>query len=282
MARLESGWSRFAVGESTALVYKARPAATGEPLPAVVLVQEIWGVDEFITDVAGRFAAAGYLAFAPDLYSLGGARPPELAPERIQRAKEFLDTLPHTQWWDAAARDAALADLPGDGGGRLRATFATLFGPHLGDRHVESPRAAVAAAFADEAANGKAGVVGWCKGGGLAGRLACVEPGLEAAVVFYGAAPPAEEVPGIACPVLGFYGGADPVVTGGVPAFAAAMETTGKQFTWHIYDGAPHAFFNDTRASYTVAAARHAWAETLAFLSRNLGGTPPSEQGEAG
>ena len=282
MARLESGWSRFPVGESTALAYKARPAATGEPLPAVVLVQEIWGVDEFITDVAGRFAAAGYLAFAPDLYSLGGARPPELAAERIQRAKEFLDTLP-----------------PRSGGTRPRGMRRW--------RICRATRAGGCGRRSRRCSARTSATATWRSRAPRSRRLARTRPRTERPASWAGAraapwpagslawspawrrrssstAPPrrAEEVPGIACPVLGFYGGADPVVTGGVPAFAAAMEATGKQFTWHIYDGAPHAFFNDTRASYTVAAARHAWAETLAFLSRNLGGTPPSEQGEVG
>jgi len=246
----------------------------------VVLVQEIWGVDGFIMDVAGRLAAAGYLACAPDLYSLGGMRPPELAVVRIQRAKELLDTVPPHLWWDAAARERALAQLPGDDGAQLKATFAALLGPHAGDGHLDILRAAVAAARADVRGDGHIGVAGWCRGGALAGRLACVEPGLDAAVVYYGAAPPAEDVPGIACPVLGLYGGADPAVSDGVPAFAHAMRTAGKRFTWRLYDGAPHAFFNDTRAAYHVAAARHAWAETLTFLSRHLGGDPVAEGGE--
>ena len=280
--RLESGWGRFTAADTTALVYSARPAAAEEPLPAVVLVQEIWGVDEFITDVAGRFAAAGYLAYAPDLYSPGGARPPALAAARIARAKEFLDTLPHASWWDAETREAALAGLPLEEGEALAATFAALLGPHADDGHLDILHAAVAAVRADDTCDGRVGVAGWCRGGALAGRLACVEPGLDAAVIFYGAAPPAEDVPGVGCPVLGLYGGADPVVTDGVPAFAAAMEAAGKHFAWRVYDGAPHAFFNDTRAAYHVAAARDAWAETLTFFSRHLAVSPPARCGETG
>jgi carboxymethylenebutenolidase len=269
--RLDSGWVQFPVGETTAAAYRARPEAAGSPLPAVVLVQEVWGVDEFIMDVAHRFAAAGYLAFAPDLYSLGGARPPELAPEAIQRAKEFLDTVPPSSWWDAGAREKELAALPAAQARELRATFDRIL--DWGDLWdlVDLLRAAVAAAGADAAGSGWVGVAGWCRGGALVGRLACREPELKAAVIFYGAAPDDRDVPGIACPVLGFYGGADPVVSQGVPGFAAAMRAADKQFAWHIYDGAPHAFFNDTRAAYTVSAARDAWAQTLAFLAGHVG-----------
>jgi carboxymethylenebutenolidase len=57
------------------------------------------------------------------------------------------------------------------------------------------------------------------------------------------------------------------------------MQAAGKDFTYHIYEGAPHAFFNDTCASYTAGAARHVWAHTLAFLCRHLDGSQ-EEHGE--
>jgi carboxymethylenebutenolidase len=270
---LESGWLEFPVASTTARAFRARPRAAREALPAVVLVQEIWGVDEFIVDMAGRFAVAGYLALAPDLYSLGGVRPPELEPLRIARAKAFLDTIPPASWWDDRARTEALESLPAGERGELAATFAGILGPFDWDGVVATLRAAVAFAGADPASSGAVGAVGWCVGGALAGRLACAEPALRAAVVFYGAAPDAAGVPAIACPVLGFYGGADPAITDGVPAFAAAMRAAGKDFDWHVYADAPHAFFNDTRAAYTVGAARHAWAHTVAFLCRHLSAT---------
>jgi carboxymethylenebutenolidase len=83
--------------------------------------------------------------------------------------------------------------------------------------------------------------------------------------------PPAERLGGIACPLLGIYGGEDGRVTGAVPAFADAMSAAGKRFEHHVYPGAPHAFFNDTRPAYRVGAARDAWARTLGFLVAQLG-----------
>ncbi len=74
--------------------YLSRPVAADGPLPGVVVIQEIWGVDRHIQDVADRFASAGYVALAPDLYSAGGGRPPALAVDRVEAAKAFLELDP--------------------------------------------------------------------------------------------------------------------------------------------------------------------------------------------
>jgi carboxymethylenebutenolidase len=261
----------FTTGRSTALTYRARPKPAGAALPAVVLVQEIWGVDEFIRDVAGRFAAAGYLAVAPDLYSLGGRRPPELDEQRVLAAKRFLDSVPPSSWWDDAARTEALAALPDPQREALTATFSHLLAPPDKPAQVAMLRDAVDFVRRDTGCTGRVASVGFCFGGALSALLACAEPELDAAVVFYGVSPAPEAVAGLSCPVLGFYGSEDPHVTGTVPAFAEAVRAAGKQFEWHVYHGAGHAFFNDTRRAYDVAAARQAWARTLTFLAEHLG-----------
>jgi carboxymethylenebutenolidase len=70
--------------------------------------------------------------------------------------------------------------------------------------------------------------------------------------------------------MAGFYGGLDARINAGLPAFAEAMGTAGKAFEHQVYDGAAHAFFNDTRPSYHVGAARDAFARVLEFFRRNL------------
>ncbi len=107
-------------------------------------------------------------------------------------------------------------------------------------------------------------------GGGLSAQLAASDAGLAAAVCFYGMPPGREEAERISCPLLGLYGSEDERITGQVPAFLETMRDLGKPFEQHIYDGAPHAFFNDTRPSYRVAAARDAWARTLAFFAQHV------------
>ena len=73
----ETGWVDVAMSKRPFAAYRVRPTAADGPLPAVVVIQEAWGVDEHVQDLARRLASAGYLTLAPDLYSVGG-RPNEL------------------------------------------------------------------------------------------------------------------------------------------------------------------------------------------------------------
>ncbi len=264
--RLEVGWTEFRSDGKTCAAFRARPAATGERLPGVLLVQEIWGVDEHIQDLTGRVATAGYTALAPDLYSLGG-RPEPLQAARVAAVKAFLNSLPVGTWWDEAVRREALAGLPAGERDAVAESLGALFAARDRDALVALLRDAFATLRDDPACDGRVAAVGWCMGGGLAARLACAEPALAGAAIFYGEAAPSELVPRIACPVIGFYGGEDPRITGAVPAFAGTMKAAGKEYEPHVYPGAPHAFFNDTRPSYTVGAARDAWARLLTFFA---------------
>jgi carboxymethylenebutenolidase len=120
-------------------------------------------------------------------------------------------------------------------------------------------------------AAGKIGVVGFCWGGGMVGRIAASGADVQAAVVFYGVAPPVEQVAAIKAPLLLHYAGADDRVNATVPAFEAALKAAGKPYTIHRYEGAQHAFHNDTAgARYDAAAARLAWSRTLEFFDRTL------------
>jgi carboxymethylenebutenolidase len=230
--------------------WRADPAPAHGRLPALLLVQEVWGVDGHIQDVTRRLAEAGYLVLAPDLYSLGG-KPPALEPRRVEAAKRFLDTLPAVAWGDQAAREQALAALPEPQRSEIAGSLAALFGS-AGDleAHLPTLLAAAAKLRAGQRCDGRVAALGFCMGGGLAALLACVERELAAAVVFYGPAPPAERVPDIRCPLLGLYGADDHRITDAVPALAETMRAAGKRFEYEIYPGAPHAFFNDTRSSY--------------------------------
>lgn len=266
----------FPSGERVLPGFMARPARVRQPLPAILVIQEVWGVDDHIQDLTLRLATAGYVAFAPDLYAEGGQRPETLAVGRVEGVKRFLDTLPPGAWGNPAERDAALARLPEPERTHVGGTLGTLFGGVMRDipgftRHL---RAAADFLRGHEASRGRpVGSTGYCMGGALSALLACADPKLAAAVIYYGAAPPAAQIPGIGCPLLGFYGGDDLRITEAVPALAQTLQAAGKRFEYHVYPGAPHAFFNDTRASYHVDAARDAWARTLAFFAQALGGT---------
>ena len=267
--RLQTGWIDVPMGGTTCASYRARPAAPEGALPAVLLVQEIWGVNEYIRDVAERFAACGYLALAPDLYSVG-QRPAELTPDRIEAAKRLMDSMPPANWGDPGQRQRAVSTLPEGEQEQVGTTLGTLFGPRDAGAQVSVLRDAVRALLNDEQCDGRIGTVGWCMGGTYAGLLACRERKLSAAVVFYGMPVPEEEVRALDCPLLGFYGAEDTRITAGVPAMDEAMRHAGKSFEYHVYAGAPHGFFNDTRPSYRVEASRDAWARCLTFLAQHL------------
>ncbi|MGA2163692.1 MAG: dienelactone hydrolase family protein [Solirubrobacteraceae bacterium] len=276
--KLQSEWIDYDSPAGAVAGYLARPLAVSGPAPGMVVIQEVWGVDGHIADVAERFASAGYVALAPDLYSAGGGRPPVLAAERVAGAKEFLNTIPTGQWMtvlgDEQRRAEALSQLPPGRAQEVGETIAALFGGAGGDpaRHLSVVRGAVAHLRAHPACAGRAvGSVGFCLGGGLSALLAGEEPELGAAVVFYGSSPTDEQAGAIHCPLRGFYGHDDPRIVGGLPAFDTALSAAGVDHELRIYPDTGHAFFNDTRPSYRAEAARDAWARTLAFFAVALG-----------
>jgi carboxymethylenebutenolidase len=107
-------------------------------------------------------------------------------------------------------------------------------------------------------------------GGGLSALLACEEPEISGAAIFYGSAPPAEKIPPIQCPVIGFYGGNDQRVNAGIPAFEEAMRGEGKSYERFVYEGANHSFFNDDGQAYNVKAVRDSFMRLLTFFYKTL------------
>ena len=119
--------------------------------------------------------------------------------------------------------------------------------------------------------NGKSGSVGFCWGGGLSLQTAVADPGLGAAVAYYGAQPVAEQVAAIKAPLLLHYAGLDDRINAGIPVFEAALKAAGKTYELHVYPGVNHAFNNDTSAArYDKAAADLAWKRTVDFLKAHL------------
>lgn len=269
--QLTSEWITYGEnGKYTGLLQYPRRAKT--PLPTLVVIQEIWGVDAHIEDVAARFAEAGYATFAPDLYAVDGARPEVLARERIDAVKAFLDTLPSTAWHSPDERQKALDRLPSPERESVHETFAKLFSGLNMELYMDQMLETTSFLRSDACAvsSGSIGSVGFCMGGALSALLACRDRELRGAAIFYGASPSADNVTQGTCPIIGFYGGLDPRITDGVTAFADAMKSASRPFDFHVYEGAQHAFFNDTRAGYHSDAARHAFAATLGFFLRHV------------
>ncbi len=118
---------------------------------------------------------------------------------------------------------------------------------------------------------GKVGCTGFCWGGGTTNQVAVNSPDLAAAVPFYGAQPAPGDVPKIKAAVLAHYGGEDQRINAGIPAFEEALKKAGIEYKIFIYEGAGHAFFNDTGSRYHKEAAALAWQRTIAFFKEKLG-----------
>jgi len=132
--------------------------------------------------------------------------------------------------------------------------------------------AALKFADAHPHSTGKVGCVGFCWGGGMAGRLAANSQQLDAAVVFYGMPPAAEEAARVRVPLLLHYAGLDSRINAAVPAFEQALKAAGANYQLYTYDGVEHAFHNDTNAvRYDADAAKLAWQRTVDFLTKSLG-----------
>ena len=210
----------------------ARPE--GAVRGAVVVLQEIFGVNSHIRSVADRFAAAGYLAVAPATFA------------RVQAGVEL--GYESQDMHDGMALKAAVEALPAPG-------------------VLSDIQAAVH--YAAEQGGGKVGIVGFCWGGLLTWRSACLVDGLSAAVPYYGGGmtTPEEAARQPRVPVMAHFGQRDhyiPVDT--VQAFAQAHP----QVQVHLYE-ADHGFHCDQRGSYDATAATAAWDRTLAFFGQHVG-----------
>jgi carboxymethylenebutenolidase len=119
--------------------------------------------------------------------------------------------------------------------------------------------------------SGNVGCTGFCWGGGMTNQVAVNAPTLKAAVPYYGRTPAVEDVPKIKAPVLAHYAGDDPGINSGIQAFEDAMKKAGTDYEIFIYDGAKHAFNNDSNPErYNEQAARLAWSRTVAFFKDKL------------
>lgn len=118
---------------------------------------------------------------------------------------------------------------------------------------------------------GKVGCTGFCWGGAMTNHVAVNSPDLDAAVPYYGGQPKPEDVPKIKAPLLLHYAGNDERINAGIPAFEAALKTAKIEYQLYMYDGASHAFNNDSNPErYNKQAADLAWGRTIEFFKKKL------------
>jgi carboxymethylenebutenolidase len=134
-------------------------------------------------------------------------------------------------------------------------------------------QAALKALIAHPQGTGKAGAMGFCWGGGAVNALAVADPALAAGVAYYGRQAPAADVPKIMAPLMLHYASLDERVNAGIADYETALKANTKTYELHMYEGANHAFNNDTNAArYSKEAADQAWGRTVAFLKKHAGG----------
>jgi carboxymethylenebutenolidase len=124
-----------------------------------------------------------------------------------------------------------------------------------------------------EATTDQVGVVGFCWGGALANQVAVNSADVDAVVPFYGRQPASSEVSKIEAPLLLHYAGLDDRINAGIPEYEQALKDAEVDYTIHMYEGANHAFHNDTsEARYDPQAAELAWSRTIDFFKQHLAG----------
>ncbi len=147
----------------------------------------------------------------------------------------------------------------------------TMIGQLDKDKTIKNFVAAVKYLKTNPLSTGKVGCTGFCWGGGMTNQVAVNSPDLDAAVPYYGMQPTAEQVASIKAPVMAHYAGDDARINQGIPAFEEALKKEKKEYQIFMYEGAGHAFNNDSNPErYNEKAAKLAWSRTIAFFKEKL------------
>jgi len=237
---LEAGWVKVPAADISLDAYRAMPAKGG-PFPVVLVVQEIFGVHEWVQDICRRLAKAGYLAIAPALYQRQGD------PTKIESIAELqskiVSKVPDAQ---------VIQDLD---------ATADWAAKHDGDAR-------------------RMAITGFCWGGRIVWLYAAHNPQLKAGAAWYGRieAPETQNNPKhpidiaaeLKVPVIGFYGGKDGGITvDSVEDMRKAVKAAGGKSELVIYPDAGHGFLADYRPSYNPAAGEDGWRKMLAWFKSN-------------
>jgi carboxymethylenebutenolidase len=146
-----------------------------------------------------------------------------------------------------------------------------LFGKLNSDETTRNFVAAVKYLKTHPNSTGKVGCTGFCWGGAMTNNVTVNAPDLDASVPYYGRTPAPEDVEKIKAPVMAHYAGNDPGINAGIPAFEEALKKYNKEYQIFMYEGASHAFNNDTNTErYNEQAAKLAWERTIQFFKEKL------------
>lgn len=229
-------------------VYLSQPA--GKVKGGLIVIHEIWALNDHTKSVADRYANEGYVVIAPDLLTM-------------------TDIAKHA---DTLALDLFNPKKRNETQPKLRALMTPMEEPDFGKRTLGKIKACFDHLYGLPAVGQKVAVTGFCFGGSYSFNLAINEPRLKAALPFYGHAPADKaELKKITSPILAFYGEKDENLMNSLPQLKELMEQAGVEFSSVTYPGAGHAFFNDTNPyAYDEAAAKDSWQRSLDFLAQHL------------
>ncbi len=237
---LSVGEVKIPVKDGSIPGYRAMPD-TGGPFPAVLVVQEVFGVHEHIKDICRRLAKAGYFAAAPALYAREGD---VVGMSDTKQIMQVVAKVPEPQVASDLDATAAWAKSTG------------------------------------KADTSKLGITGFCWGGRQVWLYAAHNPDVKAGVSWYGVLQrpktamtpdnPIDLVNRINAPVLGLYGGADPgIPIAQIDALRAALKAAGKPSEIIVYPDTPHGFNADYRPSYRPQQAKDGWKRMLAWFKQH-------------
>ncbi len=227
----------------------------------VIVVHEIWGLNDNIKDISVRLANEGYLALAPQLYT---RNEDVLSPQNIEKVMYKVWSLPPEKRTDPNAYKELMSSM-----NDTEKKVVDLLVINRGTLEGQMVKDLVKAYdYLNSEGVKKVVSMGFCMGGGLAFQLSTEVP-LDGVIVFYGRNPqPIEAIERIKGPILGLYAGEDPPINAGLPDLISAVIKYKKDLELKIYPGAYHAFFNDRGRSYNKAASEDAWERVKNFLKR--------------
>lgn len=227
-------------------IFTYSPDGSGKR-PAVIVIQEIFGVNDHMKDVANRYADAGFVAAAPDLFHREG-KGVTVPFDDMKRGSGIRGKLSNDDIIaDVSATVAFLKDNPNVDGDNI-------------------------------------GIVGFCFGGMVSYLAASSVPGIQAAAIYYGGGIlPRPDAPAdtprlldatadsINVPMIGFWGDTDGgIPVGNVDLIESTLKAKGKDYESHTYEGAGHGFFCDARGTYNEAAAKDSFSRAISFFNKNL------------
>ncbi|GAC1391059.1 MAG: dienelactone hydrolase family protein [Candidatus Saccharimonadales bacterium] len=225
------------------------PRTTSPIKGGLIVIHEVWALNDHTKKLADQFSAHGYKVIAPNLLSEMGIS------EKL--ALELQNDL-----FDPERRSKAQP--------KVREFLAPLNSPEFGKKTIKRLQACFEYLYALPEVSKKIGVTGFCFGGSYSFSLAMLEPRLVAAIPFYGhASDSIPELHKITCPVMAFYGEQDENLIKTLPELQKNMKIAGVNFTSTIYKNCGHAFVNDTNVyTYNKEASEDALHKTTEFLDK--------------